>query len=454
VLLVAAVLVVVLAAGVAAGVVAQRTSTRDAVVASFPGAQGFGATTPGGRGGKVLHVTSLADSGPGTLREALTARGPRVVVFDTGGTIKLASSIRITHPYVTVAGQTAPGDGIALRMRSSQDSGLLDVNTHDVVIRGVRFRQGPHERVDAAIPLELADGAERVVIDHNSLSWATDEVLTTYDHTADITISWNIIAEGLSHSRHYRGEHSRGLFLSGDDSRDITAHHNLLAHNMRRNPEVSISGIADIRNNVIYGYGTFATLVSDKRDSPGMNVVGNFYKPGPDSSADAPEIRGDPEGSGLPLCAAGNLRSNGRPARLNADANRWLVSAAASAPPVATTSALQAYDDVLAGAGSRAPRLDSVDQRIIADVRNGTGHIIDDPAEVGGWPDLAPGTARADADADGMPDDWETPRGLDPTADDSAGDRNHDGYTNVEEYINALLPSPPHTDSSGACSRS
>lgn len=449
--MVAAVLVVL-----AAGAVAQQLPTGDADTPSFPGAQGFGATTPGGRGGRVLHVTSLEDSGPGTLREALSARGPRIIVFDTGGTIKLASSIRIKNPYVTIAGQTAPGDGIALRMRSSQDSGLLDVNTHDVVIRGVRFRQGPHKKVDAAIPLELAEGAKRVVIDHNSLSWATDEVLTTYNHSADITISWNIIAEGLSHSRHYSGEHSRGLFLSGDDSRNITAHHNLLAHNMRRNPEVSIGGVADIRNNVIYDFGTFATVVSDKRNSPGMNVVGNLYKPGPDSSVDTPEIRGFPEGAGMRLCAAENLRSNGQPARLNADADRWLVSSAAPAPPVGTTGALQAYDDVLAGAGSRAPQLDSVDQRIIADVRNGTGHIIDDPADVGGWPDLTPGAAAADTDADGMPDEWETRLGLDSNTGDSARDRDHDGYTNIEEYINALLPTPTRADSagSGACSRS
>jgi len=181
-----------------------------------------------------------------------------------------------------------------------------------------------------------------------------------------------------------------------------------------------------------------------------------LYKPGPDSSVDTPEIRGFPEGAGMRLCAAENLRSNGQPARLNADADRWLVSSAAPAPPVGTTGALQAYDDVLAGAGSRAPQLDSVDQRIIADVRNGTGHIIDDPADVGGWPDLTPGAAAADTDADGMPDEWETRLGLDSNTGDSARDRDHDGYTNIEEYINALLPTPTRADSagSGACSRS
>lgn len=421
-------------------VVAHQLSAPPAEVPSFPGAEGFGATTPGGRGGKVRHVTNLDDSGPGSLRAAVRAPGPRIVVFDTGGTITLSSPIEITNPYLTIAGQTAPGDGIALRMRRSQSSGLFEVNTHDVIIRGMRFRQGPHEEEDAAIPLEIADGAARVVIDHNSLSWATDEVLTTYDDTADITISWNIIAEGLSHSTHYDGEHSRGLFISGEDSRNISAHHNLMAHNMRRNPEVSTAGVADIRNNVIYNYGTHATLVSDKRGSTGMNVVGNFYQPGPDSSTDAPEIDGYADGSGMPLHAAGNLRANGQPARLNADARDWLVSSPVPAPPVTTTSAARAYTDVLAGAGARAPRLDAVDERIIADVRHRTGKIIDDPAEVGGWPTPARGAPPVDGDGDGMPDSWESERGLDLDADDSADDRDHDGYTNVEEYVNGLLP--------------
>lgn len=424
-------------------VVAYRLFTPPPAVPSFPGAEGFGATTPGGRGGKVLHVTSLDDSGPGSLRAALEASGPRIVVFDTGGTIELSSSIEIKNPHVTIAGQTAPGDGIALRMRPSQSSGLFDVNTHDVIIRGIRFRQGAHEEKDAAIPLEIAGGAARVVIDHNSLSWATDEVLTTYDDTADITISWNIIAEGLSHSRHYEGEHSRGLFISGDDSRNISAHHNLLAHNMRRNPEVAIDGVADIRNNVIYNYGTHATVVSDKRDSTGMNVIGNFYKPGPDSAPGTVEIAGYADGTGMPLHTAGNLRANGQPARLNANARMWLSSAPVPAPPVTTTGAARAYTDVLTRAGARAPRLDAVDARVLADIRRGTGRIIDDPAEVGGWPTLAPGAAPADTDADGMPDAWEAKHGLDPNADDSAADRDRDGYTNVEDYVNALLPTQP-----------
>lgn len=433
-------LVAVLAVLAGGAVLLVPRSSSPAEVPSFPGAQGFGATTPGGRGGEVLHVTSLDDSGPGSLREALQAPGRRIVVFDTGGTIELESSIEITDPHLTVAGQTAPGDGITLRMRRSQSSGLFEVNTHDVIIRGMRFRQGPHEEEDAAIPLEIAEGAARVVIDHNSLSWATDEVLTTYDDAADITISWNIIAEGLSRSSHYEGEHSRGLFISGDDSRNVSAHHNLLAHNMRRNPEVSTEGIADIRNNVIYNYGTHATVVSDKRDSTGINVVGNFYKPGPDSAPDAAEIDGYADGSGMPLHATGNRRANGQTARLNADARKWFVSAPAPAPTVTTTSAAQAYSDVLAAAGARAPRLDPVDERVITDVRGGTGHIIDNPDEVGGWPEVAEGAPPADTDADGMPDAWESRSGLDPRSDDSAEDHDRDGYTNVEEYVNGLLP--------------
>ena len=300
-------------------------------LASFPGAQGFGATTPGGRGGRVIEVTTLADSGPGSLRAALEAEGPRIVVFRTGGTITLRSEIDVRNPFVTVAGQTAPGDGITLKASKMNSQGLVDLHTHDVIIRFLRLRQGPHTKTDAAIPLALEESSN-VVIDHCSLSWATDEVLTTYDNTSNITISWNIISEGLSKSTHYDGEHSRGLFISGDNSRNITAHHNLMAHNMRRNPEVSTAGTADIRNNVTYNWGTHAGLFTDKRDSTGMNVVGNFFKPGPSTTGDRHEIEVMPQSSGMALYVRGNIGPNrfrnARPDRdsVSRNAHSWLVS--------------------------------------------------------------------------------------------------------------------------------
>jgi pectate lyase len=409
-----------------------------AAVPSFPGAEGFGTTTPGGRGGKVIQVTNLNNSGAGSLRAAVEATGPRIVVFRVGGTITLRSSLDISNPYITIAGQTAPGGGIQLKMDPAQHDGLLDIETTDVVIRGMKLRQGPHKVVEAAIPLEVSE-ASNIVLDHNSIYWATDEVVTTYDDTSNITVSWNIIAEGLSNSTHYEGEHSRGLFISGDNSRSITAHHNLMAHNMRRNPEVSTNGVADIRNNVVYDWGTYATLLTDKRNSTGMNVVGNYYKPGPSTDRSREEIDGKAYSAGMPLHVSGNVRSDGTAARLDSDAKRWGVSAQVSAPPVKTTSAAQAYTDVLAKAGARYPTLDSADTRLLDEVRTGKGRIIDSPTQVGGWPTLASGTPITDPDMDGMPSSWETARGLSPSKNDSAADRNGDGYTNIEEYINSLI---------------
>jgi pectate lyase len=393
-------------------------------------------------------VTNLNDAGDGSLRAALSAAEPRIIVFDTGSTITLLSSLRIENPYVTVAGQTAPGGGIQLRLDPSQDSGLIDVDTHDVVIRGMKLRQGAHTTVDAAIPMEVT-GADNVVIDHNSIYWATDENVTLYTGAKNVTVSWNIIAEGLSRSTHYEGEHSRGLFISGDDAGPTSAHHNLIAHNMRRSPEGSQHEVIDIRNNVIYDPGTHQTLISDKRSNVGTNWVGNFYKPGP-STISIEEMEGhQADGSPVPLYAHGNVRSNGHPARLNSVAQGWLVPSPAPAPAVTTTSAKQAYTDVLTGAGARVQGVDAADARVLRDVANGTGRIIDDPSEVGGWPVLAAGVAQVDSDRDGMPDAWESARGLNPSVDDSAGDRDGDGWSNVEEYINSLFslaglePIPP-----------
>ena len=433
--------------GVGSGGEADVSVAPATALPAFPGAQGFGANTPGGRGGRVIEVTSLDDSGPGTLRRAMEASGPRIVVFRTGGTIRLHGEIDVRNPFLTIAGQSAPGDGITLRATPGNSEGLVDLHTHDVVIRFVRFRQGAHTKIDAAIPLAL-ERSWNVVIDHCSFSWATDENLTVWDDTSNVTISWNIISEGLSHSTHYDGEHSRGLFLSGDRSRDISAHHNLMTHNMRRNPEVNTEGTADIRNNVAYDWGTHAAQFSDKRGRHGVNVVGNYFKPGPSTSEpDRYELDVYPYGhGGAALYVTGNIGPH-RPRSdlpdrdsVDPEGRRWLVSNPHPAPPVTTTSAAQAYDDVLAKAGVRVPTLDAVDERIIREVKNGTGRIIDDPDDVGGWPDLRAGTPPPDTDHDGMPNAWEQARGLNPRRDDSAGKREGLPYTNVEEYLDGLVP--------------
>jgi pectate lyase len=259
-------------------------------VPAFPGAEGFGAETPGGRGGRVISVTNLDDSGPGSFREAVTTPGPRIVVFRVSGTINLETDIDITSPYITIAGQTSPAGGITLKADSCNGRGVLGVHTHDVVIRYLRLRPGPHpcygdgDSSDGIVVYK--PGTYRVVIDHSSISWAVDENVSLWSDAHDITFSWNIISEGLAHSTHKLGEHSKGAHLSGWNTYNISFHHNLLAHNNDRNPQPTNPGIADIRNNVVYNYGEHAALASSSKGRPRFNFVGNYYRPGPDSDRD------------------------------------------------------------------------------------------------------------------------------------------------------------------------
>jgi pectate lyase len=434
-------------ADVAAAPVSRRALP---AVRAFPGAQGFGASTPGGRGGRVINVTNLNDSGPGSLRAAARATGRRIVVFRVSGTIRLKSDIDIVNPYVTVAGQTAPGGGITLRADPCNGKGVLGVHTHDVVLRYLRLRPGPH---GCAGPGESSDGivvykagAHHVVVDHCSISWAVDENVSLYDDAHHVTFSWNIISEGLAHSTHAEGEHSKGAHLSGENTYRISFHHNLLAHNNDRNPQPTNPGLADIRNNVIYNYGENAALTSNSHGRPRFNFVGNYFRPGPDS--DRSEYELDVYGRtsvGWAFFVRGNI---GPHRRTTASPNRWTVDPAGRASMVSepfpgsgvrTTSAATALSEVLAGAGARVQHRDAVDRRVVRDVRERTGRIIDHPSDVGGWPVLPATSPPPDRDRDGMPNAWERARGLDPFRDDSRADRNGDGYTNVEEYLAWLV---------------
>jgi len=419
-------------------------------VKAFPGAQGFGSTTPGGRRGRVINVTNLNDSGPGSFRRAALASGRRIVVFRVSGTIRLLTDIDVVNPYLTIAGQTAPGGGITLRADPCNGKGVLGVHTHDVVIRYLRLRPGPHP---CAGPGESSDGitihktgAHHIVIDHCSISWAVDENISLWDDAHHVTFSWNIVSEGLSHSTHEEGEHSKGAHLSGARTYRISFHHNLLAHNDDRNPQPTNPGVADIRNNVIYDYGKNAGLTSNSHGRTHFNFVGNYYKPGPDS--DRSEYELDVYGStsvGWEFYVRGNIgphrtRST-QPQRYTVDpAGRpSMVTEPFPDAGVRTTTALTAYAEVLDGAGALVPYRDSVDERVVRDVRNRTGHIIDAPRDVGGWPALPATAPPPDRDRDGMPNAWELERGFDPDVDDSAGDRDGDGWTNVEEYLAWLV---------------
>ena len=421
----------------------------------FPGAEGFGTRTPAGRGGKVIEVTSLADHGPGTLRAALEDASRRIVVFRVGGSVELESELSIHHPFVTVAGQTAPGDGICIK-----NAGIV-VTTHDVLIQHVRVRPGNEGPVDAdnndavAILGRHADveGAHHVVLDHISASWGEDETISTWYAAHDVTISWSIVSEALNRSRHRKRTHSAGLLI-GDGSYHVSVHHNLLAHNDFRNPLIAEGGTHDFVNNVIYNWGVIPAEIVDHDSNSFLNFVGNYFLPGPSTQAGPYEILINPSSTdGKPrIYVEGNLG----PHRADPEADEWALvgygfgregiapeiyrsPTRLATPPITEQTALEALEKVLAGAGATAPKRDAVDRRVAFDVRNKTGRIIDSPEEVGGYPKLAGGTPPVDSDHDGMPDDWERTMGLDP-GDPSDGNRDADGdgYSNVEEYLHEL----------------
>lgn len=419
-------------------------------IPAFPGAQGFGSTTPGGRGGRVLEVTNLNADGPGSFRAACEVPEPRIVVFRSAGTIKLDGDIKIKNPYITIAGQTAPGDGICIR------GAAIRIKTHDVIIRGLRIRvgddpngPGPGNRDGIGIA-NPQDPPYNIIIDHCSISWAIDENIATYKEVRDITFQWCIISEALRNSLHPSGTHSMAMLLDKYSAQSISIHHNLFAHNRSRQPKIQEGSETEIINNVFYNWEARATIVGEGANT---NIIKNYYKKGPNTTDDMNRshyiwkgIYLKREESGMKVYVEGNIG----PGRLTDSEDEWAVVAGSEqfrslAPPVLSTgvvtySASTAYELVLKNAGAIKPHRDPVDERVVQAVRDGTGSLIDSQEQVGGWPMLAPGTPQPDIDHDGMPDEWEIARGLNPKdpADGNA-DRDGDGYTNVEEYLNGLL---------------
>ena len=441
---------------VAAGwMVSVALPARAGALPAFPGAEGFGSTTPGGRGGQVLIVTNLADSGPGSFRAACEAPGPRIVVFRTGGTILLRKTVDIKHPFITIAGQTAPGGGICLRNVSSSEYAPLRVVTNDVVIRHLRIRPGPPDSPSPCVDaLAIEHGAANVIIDHCSLSWSTDETFQLWTDPRDITLQWSFVTEALHRSTHPKGPHSKGVLLASKGADRVSLHHCLLAHNQDRNPRIGLSGTVDFVNNVIYNPDALCQLTDDHGRQL-LNYVGNYVKPGPDSRSEAPSsaysryevFARETGGFGFSIFVEGNIgphRPQGRGAEsaiVDPRGRQYLTATRHPAPQVTATGAAQAFDLVLAQAGATLPTRDAVDRRIVQEVRTGTGRIIDHPSQVGGWPELAPGAPPDDTDLDGMPDAWEKTHSFDPAdASDNKLDPDGDGYTNIEEYLNGTDP--------------
>ncbi len=414
---------------------------------AFPGAEGAGMWSVGGRGGKVYEVTNLNDNDPGSLREAVETSGPRIVVFRVSGNIELLSPLVIENPYITIAGQTAPGGGICLKNRN------FEVSADHVIVRHIRFRLGGNKQaIDDSVSIKKG---RNIIIDHCSASWGGDETLsvTASDNIlGNVTVQWCMITESLNYRDHGYGSLIRGCF-----GNVYTFHHNLYAHHHGRNPRPGNNNdyiadpdglIFDFRNNVLYNWGgSYAGYNADKNSVTKINFVGNYYIQGPNSTDDFAFREGCPysrayfsdnwmNGS-CPKDPWSLVKYDGL-----SEAQKAAYKQSSQFPvesEVTMDNAPTAYKKILANAGATLPKRDAVDVRIIKDIVNGTGNIINVENEVNGWPVLASGTPPADADHDGMPDEWEKERGLDPTdAGDSKKDRDNDGYTNIEEYINGL----------------
>ncbi len=424
-----------------------------AAIPAFPGAEGAGAYAMGGRGGRVFIVTSLEDDGPGTLRQAVKAKGPRTVVFAVSGTIRLKSNLTIRNDFITIAGQTAPGGGISLR-----DYPLVVAASH-VVIRHVRSRLGSVSAQEADA-ITIFDG-KHIILDHVSASWSTDESLSVsfkwkegMTGLDNVTVQWSVIAESLNKSVHAKGDHGYGTLARGSFGSRYSFHHNLWASHTARMPRPGnfenqtvdpVGAFMDFRNNVFFnwkgtGKGGASGYNADTDAVTAYNFVNNYYVPGPNSTG---AHAFDEKSPVARAWFAGNWMNHAEPADpwslvTGVQVDGYRQSAPIPMAPITTEPADAAFRAVLARAGA-GPVRDSVDDRIMAGVSMGQGRIIDSQDDVGGWPVLTGGEAPTDTDRDGMPDTWERPRGLNPADPmDGTADRDGDGYTNLEEYLNGL----------------
>lgn len=468
---------------------ARPTDLPQAEIPAFPGAEGGGAYSFGGRGGKVITVTSLADSGPGSLRDACEQGGARIIVFNVAGIIHLKSPLIIRAPYITIAGQTAPGDGVCIAGET------IWANTHDVVVRHMRFRRGETwvGRRDDSFG---GNPVGNIMIDHCSTSWGLDENISFYRHmfnpedgskdlklpTVNVTIQNTISSQALD-----TYNHSFGSTLGGEN---CTFMRNLWANNAGRNPSIGWNGVFNFVNNVIYNWvhrsvdgGDYTAL---------YNIINNYYKPGPLTPKNTPVghriLKPEAGRSKLGYFVFGRVYANGNVVEgyPEISKNNWAggiqVQEQANTDgytenmkwdkpfpidnPFPIMSANEAYDFVMDNVGATFPKRDIVDQRVIEQVKTGKVYydknlnpedfyqfeyrrlpkdsykhgIITDVKQVGGYPEYK-GKPYKDSDNDGIPDAWEIKYGLNPNdPSDANGDLSGDGYTNIEKYINGIDP--------------
>ncbi|WP_326982300.1 pectate lyase [Chryseobacterium sp. MYb264] len=438
-------------------------------VLSFPGAEGFGRYTTGGRGGKVYFVTKLTDDGSeGTLRHALDQKGPRYIVFKTGGTIYLESPLKIKEGDVTIAGQTAPGEGITVANYETF------VGADNVVIRYMRFRMGDQKNVEGD-----ALGArfiKNLIVDHCSMSWSTDETVSIYVNE-NTTLQWCVIAESLRNSAHPKGAHGYGGIAGG---KFASFHHNIYSHHDSRNPRLgeyagskfALTDLTDFRNNVIYNWGHNNVYGGEGMN---VNIVNNYYKPGPATMTRQRIVAIDknekPETEVYNIWGKYYINGNVIEGNPEISKDNWTQGVFAQMKPsynltdkdknlikinqphdiqnnIKTDAPKEAYNKILQIGGASLVR-DAVDLHVLKDVKNGSftyngskgssNGIIDSQKDVGGFPDLKQGKPLLDSDNDGMPDEWEIKHKLNPKVANANGRDLDKNYDNIEVYFNDLV---------------
>ena len=440
---------------------------------AFPSAEGEGKYTVGGRGGKVLFVTNLNAKGEGSLREACNADFPRTVVFKIGGTIDLGGkNIVIKHDNITIAGQTATGDGIQIK------NGGISIRASEVIIRYLRIRPGPTDAMGDALNVKSPNRHKRkknIIIDHVSAFWGEDETLDGGSFSDNVTIQWSIIAEGLhcsTYTNQGRGEswkpckknkgksiwaHSRGSMITSD-SRNITFHHNLIYRNYKRNPLIQSSD-ADVVNNVIVNY-KYQTFIQPFNAKVQANFIGNYYR---SYIHQRPPIRVFNYNNGYDQNSSIYYKDNydavfrsktNKPEtdirvihikkhinQNNVDGNVQDRKMPHNFEAVTTQPVEIAYKLVLENVGANFPKRDLADQRVIDFVKSGKApkSLINHPKEVGGWPILQAGEHLADNDNDGIPNAWERVHNLNPNSSQDSSFITSSGYTNLENYLNSLV---------------
>ena len=456
----------------------------DGLARAFPGAEGGGMWVTGGRGGKVIHVTNLNDKGTGSLRAAIEEKGARTIVFDVAGIIELQSALKVTNGDVTIAGQTAPGDGICLKNYNFR------IHANNVIVRFIRCRMGDEKQTeDDAMNLYTGNNdLQDVIIDHCSLSWSTDECGSFYGMT-NFSLQWCILSESLRNSVHGKGKHGYGGIWGGTNA---TYHHNLLAHHDSRNPRLdhdyvsTLKGPVSLVNNVIYNWGDNSTYggesANDRGEFKKYNIINNYYKPGPATAAGKVRFI-DPWTKDCSNCSKATGSSTIVPGHFYMDGNvmdgdngktadNWTGTTASAevianiksaarfsyaekAASLSLQPAADAYTTVLGYAGASFKR-DAVDARVTRETKNGnytytgsngsTNGFIDTQADVGGWPAYGATddekAAVKDTDGDGIPDAVEDAFGLDKaSAADGAAKTldKHGRYTNLEMYLHFLV---------------